>query len=109
MLPDGKTKYLSELEGGDDTLIISKEGKSRTAVAGRIKIERRPLTLFKAKINNFTGGILVQNAETIAFVKDDGKPISTTSLKVGDKILVKTESNKGRHFGMEVEEYILEK
>jgi len=38
----------------------------------------------------------------------DGKR-NPIDVKVGDKILVKTESSKGRHFGMEVEEFIIEK
>tara|TARA_B100001013_G_scaffold103547_1_gene58845 strand:- start:568 stop:1662 length:1095 start_codon:yes stop_codon:yes gene_type:complete len=109
LLPDNRTKYLSELESGTDVMIVSHEGVVRTSIVGRLKIESRPLFLVRAKSDDKIGGVLIQNAETIAFVKDNGKPISTTSLKVGDKILVKTESNKGRHFGMEVEEYILEK
>ena len=109
LLPNNRTKYLSELESGTDVMIVSHEGIVRTSIVGRLKIESRPLFLVRAKSDDKIGGVLIQNAETIAFVKDNGKPISTTSLKVGDKILVKTESNKGRHFGMEVEEYILEK
>ena len=109
LLPDNRTKYLSELESGTEVMIISHQGVVRTSIVGRLKIESRPLFLVRAKSEDKVGGVLIQNAETIAFVKEDGKPISTTSLKVGDKILVKTESNKGRHFGMEVEEYILEK
>ena len=109
LLPDNRTKYLSELESGTEVMIVSHEGSVRTSIVGRLKIESRPLFLVRAKSEDKIGGVLIQNAETIAFVKDNGKPISTTSLKVGDKILVKTESNKGRHFGMEVEEYILEK
>ncbi|MBH59036.1 MAG: 3-dehydroquinate synthase [Thaumarchaeota archaeon] len=109
LLPDNRTKYLSELESGTEVMIVSHQGVVRTSIVGRLKIESRPLFLVRAKSNDKVGGVLIQNAETIAFVKEDGKPISTTSLKVGDKILVKTESNKGRHFGMEVEEYILEK
>ena len=109
LLPDNRTKYLSELESGTDVMIVSHEGVVRTSIVGRLKIESRPLFLVRAKSDDKIGGVLIQNAETIAFVKDNGRPISTTSLKVGDKILVKTESNKGRHFGMEVEEYILEK
>ena len=109
LLPDNRTKYLSELESGTEVMIISHQGVVRNSIVGRLKIESRPLFLVRAKSDDKVGGVLIQNAETIAFVKDDGKPISTTSLKVGDKILVKTESNKGRHFGMEVEEYILEK
>ena len=109
LLPDGRTKYLSELESGTEVMIVSHKGLVRTSIVGRLKIESRPLFLVRAKSDDKIGGVLIQNAETIAFVKDNGKPISTTSLKVGDKILVKTELNKGRHFGMEVEEYILEK
>jgi 3-dehydroquinate synthase II len=109
LLSDNRTKYLSELESGTEVMIVSHEGSVRTSIVGRLKIESRPLFLVRAKSEDKIGGVLIQNAETIAFVKDNGKPISTTSLKVGDKILVKTESNKGRHFGMEVEEYILEK
>ena len=109
LLPDNRTKYLSELESGTEVMIISHQGVVRTSIVGRLKIESRPLFLVRAKSEDKVGGVLIQNAETIAFVKEDGKPISTTSLKVGDKILVKTESNKGRHFGMEVDEYILEK
>ena len=109
LLPNNKTKYLSELESGTEVMIISHKGVVRNAIVGRIKIESRPLILVKAKTDDTVGGVLVQNAETIAFVKEDGKPISTTSMKVGDKILVKTKSNKGRHFGMEVEEFIIEK
>ena len=109
LLPDNRTKYLSELESGTEVMIVSHQGVVRTSIVGRLKIESRPLFLIRAKSDDKIGGVLIQNAETIAFVKEDGKPISTTSLKVGDKILVKTESNKGRHFGMEVEEYILEK
>ena len=109
LLPDNRTKYLSELESGTEVMIVSHQGVVRTSIVGRLKIESRPLFLVRAKSDDKIGGVLIQNAETIAFVKDNGKPISTTSLKVGDKILVKTESNKGRHFGMEVEEYILEK
>ena len=109
LLPDNRTKYLSELESGTEVMIISHQGVVRNSIVGRLKIESRPLFLVRAKSEDKVGGVLIQNAETIAFVKEDGKPISTTSLKVGDKILVKTESNKGRHFGMEVEEYILEK
>ena len=108
LLPDGRTKYLSELEGGDDTLIVSKEGKSRTTVAGRIKIENRPLTLVKAKINDLIGGILVQNAETIAFVSNE-KIIPVTELKPGDIILARVEQASARHFGTKVDEFILEK
>ena len=109
MMPNGRTKYLSEVESGDDVLVADKSGTLRTAIVGRVKIERRPLLLVKAKVNGSTGGVLVQNAETIAFVGDDGSPIPATSIKKGDMIVVRLEKKTGRHFGMEVDEFVIEK
>ncbi|MBU4380120.1 MAG: 3-dehydroquinate synthase II family protein, partial [Proteobacteria bacterium] len=48
-----------------------------------------------------------QNAETIRVVSDKGDPVSVVTLKVGDKILVKTDE-AGRHFGMRIQEDIKE-
>ena len=109
LLPTGRTKYLSEIEGGDEVLVVSKEGGSRSAHVGRAKIERRPLKLVKAESEGEVGGILVQNAETIAFVGKDGAPIPVTELKEGDEILASVTASRGRHFGIEVDEYIVER
>lgn len=49
MIPGGRTKYLSELETGDEVLIVDRNGRSRTAVVGRVKIEKRPLILVEAE------------------------------------------------------------
>lgn len=105
----GKTKYLSEVQAGDEVLIVDSKGTPRTAVVGRTKIERRPLKLVKAEKNGRTGVILVQNAETIRFVSNDEKLISATELKLGDEILAYLAGASARHFGMTVDEYILEK
>ena len=35
ILPDGKTKYLSELEGGSEIIIVNKDGNSRIVSVGR--------------------------------------------------------------------------
>ena len=109
MLPSGRTKYLSEMDSGTEVMVTDKEGRSRTAIVGRVKIERRPLLLIKAETDGVSGGVLVQNAETIAFVGKDGKPIPATSIKVGDEIAVKIEKTSGRHFGMAVDEFVIEK
>jgi 3-dehydroquinate synthase II len=50
----------------------------------------------------------MQNAETIRLVSPDGKAISITSLKVGDKVLAHIEK-AGRHFGMQVDETLIER
>ena len=108
--PDGTTKYLSELETGSEVLILNSKGKARRAAIGRCKIERRPMLMIKAKVGDEVGGIIAQDAETIRFVKSNGKLVSVTHLKKGDSVLAFAKSATGRHFGMEVsDEYILEK
>ena len=108
--PDGTTKYLSEVETGTEVLVLDTKGKARRVTVGRSKIERRPMLMIKASVGDETGGIIAQDAETIRFVKPNGRLVSVTHLKKGDTVLVYSKSATGRHFGMEVsDEYILEK
>ena len=108
--PDGTTKYLSELETGVEVLVFDSKGKARRVTIGRCKIEKRPMLMIKAKVGEEVGGIIAQDAETIRFVKSNGRLVSVTHLKKGDSILVHSKAATGRHFGMEVsDEYILEK
>jgi 3-dehydroquinate synthase II len=55
------------------------------------------------------GTALVQNAETIRFISPEGNLIPVTSLKAGDNILVHVSEIKARHFGMAVDEQIIER
>ncbi len=103
-----KTRYLSELKAGDEVTIVGGDGKQRTGVVGRVKIERRPLILVEADLNGKIIKNILQNAETIKLVTKDKEPIAVTDLKVGDEILVHSE-DIGRHFGMKIEETIIEK
>ncbi|MCX9083455.1 MAG: 3-dehydroquinate synthase II [Candidatus Methanoperedens sp.] len=103
-----KTRYLSELASGDEVLIIDSEGESRPAVVGRVKIERRPLMLVEAEVEGTRIKTLLQNAETIKLVGADGKPIPVTALSEGDEVLVYFEA-AARHFGIKIEETIIEK
>ena len=106
---EGKTRYLSELEPPDPVTVVDREGSLRTATVGRVKIEKRPLVLVEAKAGDSTGSVILQKAETIRLIRSDGSPVSVTELKPGDEVLVHTEDAKGRHFGGEVDEYIIEK
>ncbi len=103
-----KTRYLSELASGDEVLIVDSEGETRPAVVGRVKIERRPLMLVEAEVEGTRIKTLLQNAETIKLVGSDGKPISVAALKEGDEVLVYFEA-AARHFGIKIEETIIEK
>ena len=110
LMADGKTKYLSELEAGDNVLAVDYQGVCREVVVGRVKIEKRPLLLIKAKIDSEKMNLktLAQNAETVNLVNKDGEPISVAKLRLGDEILVYTVTG-GRHFGKSIDETIIEK
>jgi 3-dehydroquinate synthase II len=102
-----KTRYLSELKSGDEVTIVSKEGLARTAIVGRAKIEKRPMMLIEAEAAGQRISTLLQNAETIKLVSSDGTPRAVTDLKAGDEVLVHLEES-ARHFGMKIEESIVE-
>ncbi len=108
MTPGNKTKYLSELETGDEVLTVDQEGNSKVAIVGRVKIEKRPLMLVEAESDGVILRTLLQNAETIRLVAEDGTPLSVAELKVGDKVMIYLDP-KARHFGMAIEETIIEK
>lgn len=109
MAPGGGTRYLSEIESGSEVWIVNKEGIARSAVVGRSKIETRPLRLIRAKINGEEGTVILQNAETIRLISKNGELLSVTEVKVGDEVLGYAKEAGGRHFGMEVDEFIVEK
>lgn len=108
LLPEGKTKYLSEIKTGDEVLIVDSRGRTQNAIVGRIKIEKRPMMLVEAEIGGKKVSLILQNAETVHLTQSDGSPISVVSLKKGSQVLAYTEST-GRHFGIKIEETIEEK
>jgi 3-dehydroquinate synthase II len=108
LLPDGKTAYLSDLAIGGQVLVTDSRGTAHPVIIGRTKIERRPLLLVEAVAGTTKVSLVLQNAETIRLVREDGSAISVVSLAVGDKILGNVLEG-GRHFGMAVKETILEK
>lgn len=105
---NGRTRYLSELKAGDEVMIVRSNGETRHGVIGRIKIERRPLILVEADVEGTTIKTLLQNAETIKLVAQGGKPVAVTALKPGDVVLAHYE-RAGRHFGIGVEEMLIER
>ncbi len=107
-VPDGRTRYLSELESGQTVLVADAHGKTQPAVVGRAKIERRPLLQVTASCEGIHGSIVMQNAETIRLTGPGGEARSAVSLRAGDEVLVFLEE-AGRHFGTKVEETIWER
>ncbi|WP_456328765.1 3-dehydroquinate synthase II [Archaeoglobus sp.] len=103
-----KTRYLAELKAGDEVEVVKFDGSVRKSYVGRVKIERRPLILVTAEFDGVEGSVILQNAETIKLVAPDGKHVSVAELKPGDEILVWL-GKKARHFGVEVDEFIVER
>jgi 3-dehydroquinate synthase II len=106
-VPGGETKYLSELEAGDEVLVVNEDGETREALVGRSKIEKRPMFLVEAEYDGKRYRTLLQNAETIRLVTPDGA-VSVTELEEGDDVRLYVEEG-GRHFGTKVEESVVEK
>ncbi len=102
-----KTRYLSELKSGDSVEITAKNGISKMSYIGRVKVERRPLILIRARSGDSEGSVILQNAETVKLITPEGR-ISVSEIKEGDKVLASVEEG-GRHFGVKVEETIIER
>jgi len=108
LLPEGKTKYLSELKAGDEVLLVRFTGDTALAYLGRNKIERRPLLMVEAEARGQTLSVILQNAETIYLTSPEGAARSVATLRPGDQVLVHLVEG-GRHLGTPVEETIVEK
>ena len=109
--PGGGTKYLAELQSGDEVQIVDTDGNTRETVVGRVKIEKRPMFRVQAEVETEEGvdriETLLQNAETIKVNTREGRT-AVTDLEAGDEMLVYYE-DVARHFGEAVEESIIEK
>ncbi|MCP1714517.1 3-dehydroquinate synthase II [Methanocalculus alkaliphilus] len=108
LAPDGRTRYLSEIGAGDEGTAIAGAGRTRTVAVGRVKIERRPLLLIEVEGEGQTASAIIQNAETVRLVGEDGGARSVVELKPGDRILGHLMKG-GRHFGIAIDETILER
>lgn len=108
LTPSFKTQYLSELKTGDEVLIVNRSGTARPGHVGRVKIERRPMTLVETEANGHNFSIILQNAETVRLVTD-GSSKSVSELRPGDQVLIRVEEG-GRHFGTLVaDEMVIER
>ncbi len=106
-----RTKYLSELKGGDKVFAITNKGEARIISIGRVKIETRPMLRFELETmqeGRVKISCVCQNAETIRLVGVDGKAKSVVDIKVGDEVLVHLGPG-ATHFGTPIKETIIEK
>ena len=106
---DGSTSYLSELKMGDEIMVLSESGTSRSAVVGRIKIERRPFILFRWRDEKHNeAGTLLQQAETVRLVTATNKIVSVTELDEGTTLLGWS-GGGGRHIGIPISAEVKER
>ncbi|MHA2007015.1 MAG: 3-dehydroquinate synthase II [Promethearchaeota archaeon] len=107
-----RTKYLSELKGGDMVIAVNNKGEARTVSVGRVKIETRPMLRFELEVpmkdKKIPLSCICQNAETIRLVGADGKAKSVVDIRTGDEILVHIGPG-ATHFGTPIKETIIEK
>jgi len=108
---EGGTNYLAELSSGDEVQVVDIDGRTREAIVGRVKIEKRPMFRLQAEVETDEGTdrieTLIQNAETVKIATSEGRK-AVTDVEPGDEALVYYE-DVARHFGEAVEESIIEK
>ncbi|MFL2532491.1 MAG: 3-dehydroquinate synthase II [Candidatus Thalassarchaeum sp.] len=108
LMANGSTKYLSELNSGDEVAVVSLDGNQRSAVIGRLKIERRPFLVVRFECNSVEGQIMAQQAETVRLISPTGDALSVTDLHVGDEILIRVDSSM-RHIGQALRGEVIER
>jgi 3-dehydroquinate synthase II len=107
LMADGGTRYLSELEAGEELLAVDDKGRSRGVRLGRLKIERRPTLLLEATVGTERASVFLQEAETVRLSSGTGA-LAVTSVVPGDAVLV-TMLPPARHMGRVVDEAIEER
>jgi len=108
LMANGSTRYLSELEAGDEVAVLSHDGSKRAAVIGRLKVERRPFIMLRILTPMGEGQIILQQAETVRLISSSGKAMSVTNIEEGAEILALNETSM-RHIGQAVPGEVVER
>ena len=108
LMADGSTRYLSELQAGDEVTVLSNDGSNRGAVIGRLKVERRPFIVLRFSTSMNEGQIMLQQAETVRLISSTGETVPVTHIEEGSEILVLNEASM-RHIGQAVSGEVAER
>ena len=108
LMADGSTRYLSELQAGDEVTVLSNDGSNRGAVIGRLKVERRPFIVLRFSTSTNEGQIMLQQAETVRLISSSGEAVPVTHIEEGSEILVLNEASM-RHIGQAVSGEVAER
>ena len=102
LMADGSTKYLSELISGDKIMVVSMQGITRICTIGRLKIETRPFILLRYSDEKHNQAhVLLQQAETVRVLDENGAVCSVTELSIGD-VIIAYNTSQTRHIGVSV-------
>jgi 3-dehydroquinate synthase II len=107
LMADGSTRYLSELEPGEELLAVDASGTTRGVRVGRLKIERRPTVVVEASVDAGRATVFLQEAETVRLSAPSGA-VAVTSLTAGVTVLVAA-LPPARHLGRAVDETVEER
>jgi len=106
--PDGGTKYLSELQSGDEVQVVDANGNTREAIVGRAKIEKRPM--FRVQAETDEGTVSRRSSRTPRPSRSG--PATGARPSPTSNPATRSSSTSGRRpalFGEAVEESIIEK
>lgn len=105
LVPDNRTRYVSELRAGQPILAVRSDGSAREVRIGRVKIERRPLLSITAVTpDGATVNVITQDDWHVRLLGPGGTVNNVTELRAGDRLLgcVPVES---RHVGLPITEF----
>ena len=105
LVPDNRTRYVSELRAGQPILAVRSDGTAREVRIGRVKIERRPLLSITATApGGATVNVITQDDWHVRLLGPGATVNNVTELKAGDRLLgcVPVES---RHVGLPITEF----
>jgi 3-amino-4-hydroxybenzoic acid synthase len=105
--PDNKALYLSDLKAGDQVLAFDSKGNGRTVSIGRLKIERRPLLLIEARIDDQPINAFIQDDWHVRVFGASGEIRPSSEIRPGDALLGYRDE-PGRHVGLKISETIRE-
>lgn len=105
--PNGTTQYMTELKSGSLVMVVDKDGNTRSASVGRVKIEVRPLLKIEAEVQDRKISSIVQDDWHIRIFGADGKVMNASIIRPGDRLLAYI-CEGGRHVGLKIDESLIE-
>jgi 3-amino-4-hydroxybenzoic acid synthase len=105
LVPDNRTRYVSELQAGQPILAIRSTGEVREVRIGRVKIERRPLISVTATTDDGrVVNVIAQDDWHVRLLGPGGSVNNVTDLTPGDKLLGYAPP-ESRHVGLPITEF----